>query len=76
MAYAAGWKKFEPLWDLVIRAKRTALMLPVLETVLSEFGRRTSARAFQGSSPTKSSTMAGGWTEKSLKRIHRGVTRT
>ncbi len=75
-AYAAGWKKFEPLWDLVIRAKRTALMLPVLETVLSEFGRRTSARAVQGSSPTKSSTMAGGWTEKSLKRIHRGVTRT
>ena len=22
VAYAAGWKKFEPLWDLVIRAKR------------------------------------------------------
>jgi radical SAM superfamily enzyme YgiQ (UPF0313 family) len=42
-AYAAGWKKFEPLWDLVIRAKRTAMMLPVLESVLSEFGRRTSA---------------------------------
>lgn len=39
-AYAAGWKKFEPLWDLVIRARRTALMLPVLEAVLSEFGRR------------------------------------
>jgi len=39
-AYAAGWKKFEPLWDLVIRARRTALMLPVLESVLTEFGRR------------------------------------
>ena len=25
LAYAAGWKKFEPLWDLVIRAKRTAI---------------------------------------------------
>lgn len=34
-AYAAGWKKFEPLWDLVIRGKRTAMMLPVLEAVLS-----------------------------------------
>ena len=33
-AYAAGWKKFEPLWDLVIRAKRAGMMLPVLETVL------------------------------------------
>jgi hypothetical protein len=42
-AYAAGWKKFEPLWDLLIRARRTALMLPMLETILSEFGRRSSA---------------------------------
>ena len=40
-AYAAGWKKFEPLWDLVIRARRTGLMLPVLESILSEFGRRS-----------------------------------
>ena len=39
-AYAAGWKKFEPLWDMVIRAKRAGAMLPVLETILSEFGRR------------------------------------
>jgi radical SAM superfamily enzyme YgiQ (UPF0313 family) len=39
-AYAAGWKKFEPLWDLVIRAKRAGMMLPVLETILSEFGTR------------------------------------
>lgn len=22
LAYAAGWKKFEPLWDLLIRTKR------------------------------------------------------
>jgi hypothetical protein len=41
LAYAAGWKKFEPLWDLVIRAKRAGMMLPVLETILSEFGRRS-----------------------------------
>ena len=38
--YSAGWKKFEPLWDVVIRAKRAGMMLPVLETILSEFGRR------------------------------------
>src|SRR5262249_20090028 len=31
LAYAAGWKKFEPLWDLLIRAKRAGVMLPVLE---------------------------------------------
>jgi len=34
-AYAAGWKKFEPLWDLVIRAKRAGMMLPVLERILA-----------------------------------------
>ena len=43
VAYAAGWKKFEPMWDLVIRAKRAGMMLPVLETILSEFGRRPNA---------------------------------
>ena len=43
-AYAAGWKKFEPLWDIVIRAKRAGMMLPVLETILSEFGTRWPAR--------------------------------
>ena len=31
LAYAGGWKKFEPLWDLVIRARRVGAMLPVLE---------------------------------------------
>ena len=34
--YAAGWKKFEPLWDTVIRAKRLAMMTPMLEAVLSK----------------------------------------
>jgi len=39
-AYAAGWKKFEPLWDLMIRARRVGAMLPPLETILSQFGMR------------------------------------
>jgi radical SAM superfamily enzyme YgiQ (UPF0313 family) len=37
LAYAGGWKKFEPLWDWVIRAKRVTNMLPVLERVLAGF---------------------------------------
>jgi radical SAM superfamily enzyme YgiQ (UPF0313 family) len=37
IAYAGGWKKLEPLWDWVIRAKRVANFLPVLETVLAGF---------------------------------------
>jgi radical SAM superfamily enzyme YgiQ (UPF0313 family) len=33
--YAAGWKKFERAWHLVIRARQLRLMTPVLEAVLS-----------------------------------------
>jgi hypothetical protein len=39
-AYASGWKKFEPLWDVMIRARQAGAMLPVLESILSEFGKR------------------------------------
>ncbi len=39
IAYAGGWKKFEPLWDWVIQARRVSNMLPALETILSGFGR-------------------------------------
>jgi hypothetical protein len=41
-AYAGGWKKFEPLWDAVIRAKRATTMLPTLEAILSGFGAHAS----------------------------------
>jgi hypothetical protein len=34
--YAAGWKKFEPLWDMVIRARQLRIMTPLLEGVLSK----------------------------------------
>jgi radical SAM superfamily enzyme YgiQ (UPF0313 family) len=37
--YAAGWKKFEPFWDWVIRAKRVANFLPILESILAGFGK-------------------------------------
>jgi len=37
--YAAGWKKFEPLWDLVIRARQLGTMTPLLEGVLSHVSR-------------------------------------
>jgi len=40
IAYAGGWKKFEPMWDLIIRMKRATQLLPLLETILAEFGRK------------------------------------
>jgi radical SAM superfamily enzyme YgiQ (UPF0313 family) len=33
--YAAGWKKFEPLWDLIIRARQLNRITPILEGILS-----------------------------------------
>jgi radical SAM superfamily enzyme YgiQ (UPF0313 family) len=43
IAYAGGWKKFEPLWDWVIRAKRATQLLPFLETILEQFGKLPSS---------------------------------
>jgi radical SAM superfamily enzyme YgiQ (UPF0313 family) len=34
LAYAGGWKKFEPLWDWVISTRRVSRALPLLEAVL------------------------------------------
>ena len=34
--YAAGWKKLEPLWDMVIRARQLKIMTPMLEGVLAK----------------------------------------
>jgi hypothetical protein len=51
VAYAGGWKKLEPMWDLIIRARRATRMLPVLEIVLSGFGTHAPERepAFEAS---------------------------
>lgn len=38
LAYAGAWKKLEPAWDLVIRAKQVTQLLPALEKVLTSFG--------------------------------------
>jgi radical SAM superfamily enzyme YgiQ (UPF0313 family) len=35
-AYAGGWKKFEPLWNFMIKTKGLNKMLPLLESILSK----------------------------------------
>ncbi|MCB9148402.1 MAG: B12-binding domain-containing radical SAM protein [Caldilineaceae bacterium] len=40
VAYAGGWKKFEPLWDWVIRLRQVNAALPVLESILGGFGEQ------------------------------------
>lgn len=34
--YAGGWKKFEPLWNFIIKTKSLNNMLPLLESILSK----------------------------------------
>lgn len=39
-AYAGGWKKFEPLWNFMIKTQGLNKMLPLLEAVLSRINNR------------------------------------
>ena len=36
LMYAGGWKKFEPLWNFLIKTKGLNNMLPILESILSK----------------------------------------
>lgn len=47
--YASGWKKFEPLWDLMIRARQLRRVTPLLEAVLSRITRQQTAGPEVGS---------------------------
>ena len=46
------WKKFEPLWDLVIRARQLPVMTPLLEGVLSRVTAVESGQALVSSTGT------------------------
>ncbi len=45
VAYTGGWKKLEPLWRLVVRSGAVSRMLPLLESILTGFGRHASRSA-------------------------------
>jgi radical SAM superfamily enzyme YgiQ (UPF0313 family) len=38
--YAGGWKKFEPLWNFIIKTQGLNKMLPLLEAILSKVNSR------------------------------------
>ena len=48
LAYAAGWKKFEGAWNLVIRMRQLRRMTPLLEAVLSKLTRASDAEPADG----------------------------
>ncbi|MGA9382403.1 MAG: radical SAM protein [Phormidium sp.] len=41
LIYAGAWKKFEFLWDLIIRAEQVNKVLPMLESVLDGFSEKS-----------------------------------
>lgn len=45
--YTAGWKRFEGLWNFIIKTKGLNAMLPLLETILSEVRRKESPNTLQ-----------------------------
>jgi radical SAM superfamily enzyme YgiQ (UPF0313 family) len=47
--YASGWKKFEPVWDVMIRARQLTRVTPLLEGVLSRVTRAKKEQEKQGS---------------------------
>jgi radical SAM superfamily enzyme YgiQ (UPF0313 family) len=53
-AYAVGWKKFEPLWDFMIRTRRIMNMRPLLERVLAGYSISENLKTVE-QSPTASS---------------------
>ncbi len=36
LLYSGGWKKFEPIWNFIIKTKNLNSMLPLLESILSK----------------------------------------
>jgi len=48
LAYASAWKKFEPVWDLLIRSRQVLHALPLLEASLQSFGARRSVAGAPG----------------------------
>jgi hypothetical protein len=48
LAYAGGWKKFEALWNVVIRAGQVWRFLPALERVLDSVPPKAAAAAMSG----------------------------
>jgi radical SAM superfamily enzyme YgiQ (UPF0313 family) len=60
--YAAGWKKFESLWNLMIRARQLRCMTPVLESILSKVSDadgKAASSSFDVLSPGKANAERG-----------------
>ncbi len=52
LMYSGGWKKFEPVWNFLIKTKSLNNMLPLLESILSKVnGNQENELYFEKSTP-------------------------
>ena len=68
-AYAAGWKKFEPTWDVLIRLRRMPWLLPVLERVLSSTGTIDANAAADAHDPSPTSESRVALTTRAISHV-------
>ena len=66
--YASGWKKFEPVWDLMIRARQLTRVTPLLEGVLSRVTRAKTEHGKEGIAASSSGILA----EAIIENSHTG----
>ena len=61
-AYSAGWKKFEFLWNAMIRGRQLRFMTPVLEAVLSKVSAAQDGRSDSVTRASRFGTLRGSGT--------------
>src|SRR5215470_8139468 len=67
--YASGWKKFEPLWDLMIRARQLRRVTPLLEAVLSKVTRQRRVAALKATPQNSSSELVTIQTQPQMSEV-------
>ena len=66
LAYTAAWKKFEPMWNWIIRSRKVPRMVPILESILAGFGRYAARRG--GQTPRRDRGPAAGIQQPTIRR--------
>ena len=69
LAYAGGWKRLEPLWDVIIRSRRVNRMLPLLEATLDAFGRARPAGSLRGEAAVPPPDSGSGYTSAMVSQV-------
>lgn len=55
LGYAGGWKKFEAVWNFIIKTKQLNNILPILETILSKVNTDKNSSAHSPIKPVQTS---------------------